>query len=452
MPITKKATVTADGTQPSIAITKLDIMPIVRENQDIVKWRNYTRSAESRVPRRALLYSLYFDVILDAQVISVTGKRRDAITTAGWQYVDKDGQPVPEINELIDSIGFAKLLEEIIDSRFWGYSMVDCNIFKDDENTWQMTATQFDRRHMRPELGMVAFRQYDDEGFSIREGVYTQTVLEAGEEKDLGLLLSAAQYAIYKRGGLGDWATFVEVFGNQILDAQWDGYDEDQRLLLLDAIEKMGNNGRLVRPKGTEVQFVPNQNNATGALQEGFERWLDEQIAKALLGSTETSGTSERTGYAIGKVHADQDEKKNETDTDFVRRILNSRFRKILKAFGLPYEGGKFIIPEKKQKLSLTDEINVYVAMATKLGMPVDHDFIYQRVGMPKPADYDAQMKEKEAQKAFNALNTQIPDDDDDEESADTPPAKKDKKAKKPAGVKLTFRQKLALHMMDFFG
>lgn len=459
-PLITKTTITPDGTTPSIAITKLDVRPIYRDNVDLVKWRSYTRNAEARVPRRALLYDLYFDVILDAQVISVTAKRREAVTTAKWQYVDKTGKPVDAINELIDSLGFATLLEEIIDSRFWGYSMVDCKIYQDDEGRWQMTAEQFDRRHMRPESGMVMIRQTGDDGFSIREGSFSQTVLEAGKVKDLGLFLSAAQYAILKRGGVSDWATFVEVFGQPIMDAEWDGFDEAQRLMLLQAIEEMGNNGRIVRPSGTKITFLPNQGTSTGQLQEGFADFCDKQIAKALLGSTETSGTSERTGYAIGKVHADQDIKKNESDMDFTRRILNSRFIKILKAFALPYEGGKFIIPEEKAEASVKEQIDTFDVMANKLGMPIDHDYVYEKTGMPKPADYNKQIADK---KAATDLQTQQLEENDPEENANTPTAsggKKDKKpgvgsgksVKKPGGVKLSFREKLALHMMDFFG
>lgn len=446
--INKTPGITADGTKPSITITKLDIMPVIRENVDLIKWRNYTRNAEARIPRRALLYSLYLDVILDAQVMSCTAKRTEAITTAKWQYVGKDGKPVDAVNELIDSLGFADLLTEIMNSKFWGYSMIECDLFQDDEGRWQMTANQFDRRHMRPELGMVMFRQTGDDGFSIREGIYAQTVLEAGNVKDLGLFLGVAQYAIYKRGGVADWANFVEVFGQPILDAEWDGMDENQRLQLLQALEEMGNNGRIVRPKGTTVQALPGTTISNGEAQEGFAGYLDTQIAKGILGSTETTGSSKSSGYAQSKVHADQDIMKNESDLDFVRRVLNSRFQKILKAFGLPYQGGSFIIPDKKPTVSLLDQMNAYAIMANDLGMPINHDDVYQASGMEKPGDYEAQMAAKQAEKEQQGDN---PADQDPVEPANTPTATPAPKGKKPGNAKLSFKQTALLNLMDFF-
>ena len=63
------------GAPDQIVIQKIEIRPPNRTEQDIPNWRRAVQNAESQIPRRNLLYSLYFDVDLDGHVEAVTGKR-----------------------------------------------------------------------------------------------------------------------------------------------------------------------------------------------------------------------------------------------------------------------------------------------------------------------------------------------------------------------------------------
>lgn len=437
---------------------QLDVRAPIRKPLDGGNWRAGQQQFDSvMLNRRVILYDLYNDILSDAHIIAVTGKRIDAITTSKWTYVDKDGKPVKEINQLLDSLGFCDMITEILNARFWGYSMIDCRIYKDEENRWQMVAEQYNRKHMRPESGMIVKDQNGDEGVNIREGRFAYTVLEAGKVRDMGLLVSASLYAILKRNNLSDWANFIEVFGSPIMDAIWDGFDEDQRVKLLAAITAMGNTGRLVRPAGTEIKFFDKGSTATGQLQKSYHDTLNEEISKALLGSTETTSSSSSSGYAQSKEHGKQDDLKKESDKDYVRRHLNSRFVKIMRAFGVPVpEGGEFIIPAAAQAVTPTERMEMFVSLHTKLGLPVNADNVYELTGMEKPADFDAQMAEKKAiEEALRAKMTET----DPEENADTAPSSRDKPAKnggktgkKPGEVKLSLRKKLALDLLDFFG
>lgn len=453
--VNKGASITKilNGLQPQVTDIKLDVRQDIRQPLDMLKYRQSLRVADSIfMPRRVLLYDMYSDLMLDAHIIATIGKRLDAILTAKWQYVDKDDKPVDAVNQLLDSIGFADLITEIFNSIMWGYSMIECNIFQDAGGRWQMTAVQYNRKHMRPEKGLIAFDQNGEEGVNIREGRYAYTVLECGKPRDLGLLASASMYAIFKRNNLSDWANFVEVFGQPIMDAEWDGFDEDQRLKLLAAITAMGNSGKLVRPAGTKVNFLSEKGVQTGQLQNSFADFCNKEISKALLGSTETVESSDSSGYAQAAEHGAQDDKKNSKDLDFVRRVLTSNFNVVLKAFGLAVDGGKFIIPEAQNEIGKTDAFNMFVQMDSQLGMPIDHEFIYEFTGMPKPKDYDAQM---EAKKAATAAQTQQLDENGEPVPANTPPAKpnkKDKAEQKPGNLPGKKGAKVVLSLLDFFG
>ena len=119
------------GAPDQIVLHKIEVRPYNRTEQDIPNWRRAIQSAESQIPRRSLLYNLYADVDLDGHVEAVTGKRRDPIKAANWQFVDKEGTPVDTVNDLIDSVGFDDLLDEIMNAKFWGYSMMEPTFWQD---------------------------------------------------------------------------------------------------------------------------------------------------------------------------------------------------------------------------------------------------------------------------------------------------------------------------------
>lgn len=426
----KIASKTADGTEQPVVVQQITIRPINRQSQDLTNWRNATKAAEASIPRRVTLYDLYHDITsTDAQIISVWGKRQDAVTSADWQFTDKDGNPVDEINQLIDCIGFEDLLKAIIDSKAWGYSMIEPTFFINENGQHEFSLYLIPRKHMRPDRGVIAYEQTGDDGINIREGIYSKTIMEVGKPDDLGLLLSAAQYAILKRGDISDWAEFNEIFGRGIIDATWDGFDESQRTKLAEAINQMGGGGVIIHPDGTKIDIKNNTGNANGDLQDKFATKMDGYISKALLGSTETTDSSKSSGYAQAEIHQDQDEKKNESDITFARRILNSRFIKLLKAAGFDTKGGTFTLKSKRE-LGLKDAFDVHYKMVKELGMPFDYDFFYETYGMPRPKDFDKQLKA--LLDAKNKENEQQESDDEGNKNAHTPQASKKKTDKQP--------------------
>lgn len=384
-----KAQTDAEGRDTPVLIQNLTIRPIHRRTQDIDNWRKAMRAAESAVPRRTELYDLYEDIMLDAHLSSVVEKRLLAVTNAEWQFLDKEGKEVEFMKDWIDTPDFELMVEEILKSKLWGYTMLEFDFYPD--NTFGV----FDipRKHMRPELGIVCKEQTTNSGaINIREGWYANTVLEAGKPKDLGKLLSACQYVIYKRGNFGDWAQFAEIFGMPLIDAVWDGYDEGQRMKLLEALESMGGGGQLVRPAGTTVDFIQGgANNPTGDLYNNLIKACDAQISKLLLGQTETTESSDSSGYAQASVHADTENDINISDIKFVRRILNRRFCKILEANGINTFEGYFQVKNSDEKVSKNDWLNIYIRLKNEAQLPVSDDTIYDTFGIEKPEDYDQQ-------------------------------------------------------------
>ena len=419
---------TPDGTPQPLVIQNITVRPVNRQGQDIKKWRFATRAAESYIPRRVLLYDLYEDVMLDGHVIAVTGKLYDAATNANWAFVDKDGKDVEAVTNIIDCLGFDDLVTEIAKEEDWGYSMIECDFFKDFRGNVIMNAYQCDRKHMRPLTGVIAVEQNDDDGINIREGIYLNTILEVGNPKNLGRLLSVAQYAILKDGDFSDWAAFVQTYGQPIVSAEWDGFDEGQRIKFLKSLEGLGPGGSITHPSGSKIELLESRANADGKMQNNLLDALNAEISKAILGATESTESSDSSGYAQSETHEGVEDDRKQSQISKIRKVLNSRFIRIMEAAGIDTNGGKFIVRSNKKALPKDKAFPIHKSMVQDLDIPISDDFFYEEYNVPKPDDYDAQ---KAALLAVKAQNQAEGMPQPGENSADTPDPSGGKKGNK---------------------
>lgn len=403
----------AEGKERPMLIQQLTIRPLYRRSQDISTMLTAIRTAEAMVPRRTELYDMYADFLSsDAHLRSVYEKRIMGVTNIEWTYLDKNGQEVQWVTDWIDTPDFELVTSEMLKAKLWGYTMLELDFYADGT----FGVYLIPRKHMRPSKGMISTEQTGDAGINIREGVYADTILEAGDETDLGLLMVAAQYVIFKRGSLSDWAQFAEVFGQPLIDAVWDGFDEDQRLSLLKALNDMGSGGQIVRPAGTELTFLQGgSNNPTGEIYKGIIGVCNDALSILLVGQTETTESSASSGQAQATVHAGTENDINKSDIKFVRRLLNKRLLKMLETQGLLEPGGKFLVKDQDQEddpTVVSTKLNNDIRLKNEVGLPMSDDYFYETYGIEKPDDYDAQKEAMAAKKAADAsaLQMSLPD------------------------------------------
>ena len=166
-----------------------------------------------------------------------------------------------EITSLTSTESFVNLISYIIESKIWGHSLIEI-LFEDGK----LIPCLIPRKHVVPSKGIIVKNQSEATGFSYRDLPYTNYVLEVGESNALGLLMKAAQYVIYKRGGFGDWAQYCELFGMPFRVAKYDGYDEKTRTDLESALKAAGSAAYIVIPKEADLNFIQNNPDHHGSL------------------------------------------------------------------------------------------------------------------------------------------------------------------------------------------
>lgn len=379
-----------EAAQPTYIIQEINLVSPDRTRKDIQTLKESVVSAESvHYPNRVQLYDLYHDVLsMDGYLRGIVEKRITSVLNKNLKFIDKSGDENHEVSKLMRSNAGRKVIRKILESQLWGISGLEFKVgpkFEVDE---------IPRKHIKPEKGIITKSQYGstvENGFPIKDLPFVWVV---GDKTDLGLLLACSMYAIYKRGNFGDWAQYVEIFGQPVRIMEYDAYDTKTKEELKKILQEAGNSLAMMIPKQATFQMLDGkQSNGDGKLQQAFKDACNQEMAIAILGNTETTSASNSSGYAQSKEHGEQQEEIIASDLIFVENCLNSEhFLNILKSYGYDVEGGAF---EFELELNL-DKLKVRLEIDFKVSerVPVEDDYFYETYGIPKPKNYD-KLKEK---------------------------------------------------------
>ena len=428
------ATKAPEQTNEPIIVNNITMRSVDRTPKDIANWRNAHIAAESiYYPNRTRLLDLYMDVTLDGHLSGLMMKRVDTVINRKYRFVIADKEE-ENVCKLTRSTAFRQLLRETMMSIFFGMSgfeFIPGNDFK---------FKTIPRKHIKPEKKVIAINQTDFDGIPYEE---IDNLWVVGEERDLGLLLKCAFYALLKKGSFSDWANYIEIFGQPMMVTKYDTYDEKTKAQLTRMMEEAGASLKLSIPKQADFEIMDGKtSNGNGDLQKQFVDACNEEMSVIVLGNTETTKSSKSSGYAQSETHSSQQNEITKSDIHYILSLLNSdKFLNILRSYGYTVEGGEFVTEDSSDEANLLTQSKVDEALK-RLGLPLDDDYFYDAYNRPKPANYDLLKAEMQTEE----------EEDESEPNPDALPPKqpaKKPKAKQPSN--LSAWRAFRLMMADFF-
>lgn len=378
--------------QPGIIINDITLVSPDRQAKDIASLKTAVVSAESiYFPNRVALYDLYHDIYsMDGYLRGIIRKRIDNVLNKTLKFVDKSGKEIEDVTDLINGRHGRELITKILESKLWGISGVEFIIGKD------FCFNEIPRKHIKPEKGVISKSQYslsEEAGFKIDD---LPMVWVIGKKNDLGLLLACSMYAIYKRGNFADYAQYVEIFGQPVRVIKYDAFDTQTRNELKTVLDESGSSLAMMIPKQADFEMLDGKNtNGDGKLQLGLKDACNQEMGIAILGNTETTSSSDSSGYAQAKVHSEGQMEITKSDLKDVANELNcEKFLSILRSYGFNTEG-KFIYEKEIDLSELKTRMEIDTFVSGKV--PVSDDYYYEAYGIPKPDNYDELKAKMEA-------------------------------------------------------
>ncbi len=182
---------------------------ITQTRNDIGSWKRALQAAYNvERPRRARLYNLYRDILLDAHLSALIELRMQHTLSAPFQILDGD-KPDEEATARIQSAQWSlQLMRFILDIRNWEHSLVELNMVGD-----KFSVGLIPRNNVIPEQGLVLLREDNENGIAYRDTrEYGTWLLEFWEPNQFGLLNKAIPHVLFKRFAQSCWSELCEIY------------------------------------------------------------------------------------------------------------------------------------------------------------------------------------------------------------------------------------------------
>lgn len=344
---------------------------------------------------RSRLYDIYNSILLDLHLTGVINKRLTGVSRIPIEF-RRDGKPDDNVNAHLRSPWFRRFVKDLLWSKFWGFTLMQ---FRKDDRGW-IDYDLIDRKHFDPVKREVLRYESDNVGAPIED--FADILYVSEGDRDLGMLAKIAPMVLYKRGNIGDWAEFCQIFGMPIREYTYNAGDEEARLRLLADARKQGANAVYIHPDNSTLNLIESSNKSgTVDLYERFANMCNTEISIAILGNTLTTDAKSTGTQSLGTVHKEEEDQLKEDDRDFILDVLNYDMADIFASLGVDVAGGEFCYVEKK-KIDKTVQINV-VEKLSAMGLPISDDYLYETFDIDKPEDYEKRKADMEEEKRLKA-------------------------------------------------
>lgn len=269
---------------------------------------------------RVRLYDMYESAAFDLHLSGVMDKRLRGVTQIPIEF-QRNGKPDKVINKQLRSPWFKELRKELILSEFWGFSLLQLYVEEDQNIHFE----SINRKHYDPIKRKLLRFQGDMDGVPIES---FQNMLFIGSERKLGIFAEILPAVLYKKGDIGDWARFCNIFGMPIREYTYDAGDEEARRRLIQDARRQGSNAVYIHPKDSDLTLIE-AGNKTGSseLYRTFAEYWDSKMSIRILGNTLTTDVGSSGTQALGTVHKDEEDEMNADDREFILDILNYQMK-----------------------------------------------------------------------------------------------------------------------------
>lgn len=191
-----------------------DIKAVSRTRQDIQSWSAALRLAQSEDPKNYKLQLLFDEISNDALLSSQIQNRKQQLFTASFSLKNASGDIDEEqTRKLKTSPIFRQLTLAVLDSLYYGYSLVELNLQANTKGEMLPNATVLPRTNIIPQKGLFVKDYTQDKGILYREMPEFGTWILEFNSNEIGLLNKAVSHVLFKRFSQSCWSELCEIYG-----------------------------------------------------------------------------------------------------------------------------------------------------------------------------------------------------------------------------------------------
>lgn len=320
-----------------LALTQFLASQQQRGRQMINDWLKALQAAENpEKPNRELLYKLYHNLLMDADLTAEWETRRKLrVIGAGYNLFDANNKPVEEATKMLENKWFIDMINHAFDSKLLGTSLVEIKSLTPEGLIAQIELIK--RRHVIPEKGLHIAKIGDEKGILYREDpAYAQWLFEFGDPYDFGLLAKAAPYILFLRFALAAWSEYAEKFVMPVRVGKTNTKDKESLNRLDSMMLDMATASYAILDKDEEFQFIETSKTDGSSVFDKLIATCTAKMSKLINGSVIGEGT---TGGSNAKEKVGQDMQDLVTNADMMwfEGIMNQEVLPRLALMGYPF-------------------------------------------------------------------------------------------------------------------
>lgn len=182
--------------------------------QDIKTYKEARQAALSDEPKNYAVQLIYNDAILDALMTSQIENRKNQIFSIDFKLKNKAGEVDEEQTLLLKKLpAYRKLLHAVLDSKYYGYNLIELSLVKRDDGTIDVDVNVIPRTNVVPQTGLFYPDYSEDKNIKYREMAEFGTWILEFNSGDLGLLNKAVPHVLFKRFAQSCWSELCEICG-----------------------------------------------------------------------------------------------------------------------------------------------------------------------------------------------------------------------------------------------
>ena len=349
---------------------------LTRGKSDVAKWRSSLAEAESATrPNRINLLRIFQDVVLDTHLTAVMDQRKNKVLARGFKMLNVDGSENEEATQLLKTEWFERFVNQSLDAKFYGYSLIEFGAIVEDQFTSVSTVP---REYVIPEFGQVKLSLGGSKVIDYTKPPFSNWTMFVGSTTDMGLLNKATPIIQWKRLVQATWAEYNELYGVPLRIGRTDTRDPQARQNMEQMLDQLGSSAWGLFDEDDHIEIINGVKVGGHGTFSAFIDLADEQISKLIIGQTMT--TDEGSSKSQAEVHAETMASYTGADQRGIEYLVNNALIPFAENLGLNFGGSKFYY-DNSEKLSLVEQFNIDRDLLPYYKLPAD--YITAKYGTP---------------------------------------------------------------------
>jgi len=324
-------------------------------------------------PVKKPLQDIYDYILLDPHLTSVLEQRKSKVLGEPFG-VFVDNTIDPDLTRLLQNQWFHKTQEAVIDSKFYGYNLIEIQELVNNEID---CIKIIPRGNVMPELRCILKQPYQVFNIISIDGRPDSDYYILIDTSELGILNKVTPLVMMKRLVLSMWSSHAEVFGIPPVILKTDNKDQVNKFH--DDLTKFVHARKIVIGKDDELTVLNRASSDVHLIYKELIDTCNAEISKAIVGQTMT--TDNGSSRSQSEVHERVANEISEADRQYVTHVVNDIIFPHLIALGYPFENAqfKFISKEKRSYQEKLDTIK----NLKENGYDIEPDYIKQYLDLP---------------------------------------------------------------------